>query len=511
MVASTIFPPQIILLNAIFLTQTVSSILLPPPFSLLVAGSLYYLSDTSGYHNLFRLAPGITSGPGVSVLPKEVDFGGSAPGWVFGQQGYDFLADGRVAAHYPDRTTGETALVVFDEDTVGAPDVPAMVAKSAKVLGTKDGLPHSFAGLAPSPDGSLYLVGGGPDVPSGVYRWDGLVGGEAKKIDADLLACSSSAKIPDGFVSVPKPVEFPSPLGTSFGYYYAPTNPTATSDEEAPPLLVKVHGGEIGYKAHIDAPRCSFLTSTSLYSYHFSFSCFFVVGTGPTACTSASFNPGIQFFTSRGFAVLDVDYGGSTGYGRAYRRRLRGNWGIVDIDDVCAGATYLVEQGLADPKRLAIDGGSAGGYTTLGALAFRDVFTAGCSLFGVADCSALAADTHKFESRYLDGLIGAWPAEKELYDKRAPINSVDTLSCPILLLQGDEDKIVPPNQAESMHAALLKKKIPTALKIYKGEQHGFRKAENIEDSLNSELYFYSKVFGFTCAGDDIKPFPIDNM
>lgn len=201
----------------------------------------------------------------------EVDFGGSAPGWVFGQQGYDFLADGRVAAHYPDRTTGETALVVFDEDTVGAPDVPAMVAKSAKVLGTKDGLPHSFAGLAPSPDGSLYLVGGGPDVPSGVYRWDGLVGGEAKKIDADLLACSSSAKIPDGFVSVPKPVEFPSPLGTSFGYYYAPTNPTATSDEEAPPLLVKVHGGEIGYKVHIDAPRCSFLTSTSLYSYHFFF------------------------------------------------------------------------------------------------------------------------------------------------------------------------------------------------------------------------------------------------
>jgi dipeptidyl aminopeptidase/acylaminoacyl peptidase len=237
----------------------------------------------------------------------------------------------------------------------------------------------------------------------------------------------------------------------------------------------------------------------------------FVTHAGPTACTSASFNPGIQFFTSRGFAVLDVDYGGSTGYGRAYRRRLRGNWGIVDIDDVCAGAEYLVEQGLADPKRLAIDGGSAGGYTTLGALAFRDVFTAGCSLFGVADCSALAADTHKFESRYLDGLIGAWPADKDLYESRAPINSVETLNCPILLLQGDEDKIVPPNQAESMHAALLKKKIPTALKMYKGEQHGFRKAENIEDALNSELYFYSQVFGFTCAGDDIKPFPIDNM
>jgi len=232
---------------------------------------------------------------------------------------------------------------------------------------------------------------------------------------------------------------------------------------------------------------------------------------GPTACTSASFNPGIQFFTSRGFAVLDVDYGGSTGYGREYRRRLRGNWGIVDIDDVCAGAQYLVEQGLADPKRLAIDGGSAGGYTTLGALAFRDTFTAGCSLYGVADLAALAGDTHKFESRYLDGLVGRYPEDKAIYEERAPIKAVDRLSCPILLLQGDEDKIVPPNQAELMHAALLEKKLPCALKIYEGEQHGFRKAENIEDALNSELFFFSKVFGFQCAGDDIKPFAIDNL
>ena len=147
----------------------------------------------------------------------------------------------------------------------------------------------------------------------------------------------------------------------------------------------------------------------------------------------------------------------------------------------------------------------------MGALAFRDVFTAGCSLYGVADISALAADTHKFESRYIHGLVGPWPAAKDLYEQRAPINSADTLNCPILLLQGDEDKIVPPNQAESMHAVLVKKKIPTALKMYKGEQHGFRKAENIEDALNSELYFFSKVFGFNCAGDDISPFPIDNM
>jgi len=315
-------------------------------------------------------------------------------------------------------------------------------------------------------------------VPSGVYSWRGLASGpapaEAPPAAAQLLACSSSSRVPEGYVSTPRPVEFPSPLGTAYGYYYPPCHPTATSDEAAPPLLVKAHGG-------------------------------------PTACTSPGFNPGIQFFTSRGFAVLDVDYGGSTGYGREYRRRLNGQWGIVDIDDVCAGAQYLVAEGLADPERLAIDGGSAGGFTTLGALAFKDVFTAGCSLYGVADLGVLAADTHKFESRYCDGLIGKYPEEKDTYDARAPINAIDQLSCPILLLQGDEDKIVPPNQAEMMHAALLQKGLPTALKMYIGEQHGFRKSENIEDALNSELYFFSRVFGFECAGDDIVPFPIDNL
>ena len=193
--------------------------------------------------------------------------------------------------------------------------------------------------------------------------------------------------------------------------------------------------------------------------------------------------------------MMLFSYGGSTGYGRYYRRRLRKSWGIVDIDDVFNGAQYLVEQGLADGDRLCIDGGSAGGYTTLGALAFKDVFKAGTSLYGIGDLTALAGDTHKFESRYLDGLVGTYPEEEDLYKKRSPIESVDTLSCPILLLQGAEDKVVPPNQAEMMHEALLKKGIPTCLKIYDGEQHGFRKAENIEDALDSELAFYGKVFG----------------
>ena len=205
-----------------------------------------------------------------------------------------------------------------------------------------------------------------------------------------------------------------------------------------------------------------------------------------------------------------MDYGGSTGYGRDYRRRLRKAWGIVDIDDVCNGAMYLVKEGFADEDRLCIDGGSAGGYTTLGALAFRDVFKAGTSLYGIGDLTALAGDTHKFESRYLDGLVGRYPEEEAIYRERSPIESVDTLSCPILLLQGSEDKVVPPNQAEMMHAAVVKKGIPSCLKIYEGEQHGFRQAKNIEDALDTELTFYSRVFGIedVPGAIDIK---IDNM
>merc|ERR1719201_2600658 len=322
------------------------------------------------------------------------------------------------------------------------------------------------------------MVGGSTEAAGGAYEWKGLVPGQSDVGKAELIVrIGFGLVVEPGFVSAPKRIEFPTTLGTAFGYYYAPQNEEYTSDEAAPPLLVKAHGG-------------------------------------PTGATTTTFNPTIQYFTSRGFAVFDVDYGGSTGYGRDYRRRLRGNWGIVDIDDVCAGAQHLVAEGLVDPKRLCIDGGSAGGYTTLGALAFKNVFTAGTSLYGVADLGALAGDTHKFESRYLDGLVGPYPEDKKVYDERAPINAVDQLSCPILLLQGTEDKIVPPNQAELMHAALLKKGLPCALKLYEGEQHGFRQAPNIEDALNSELYFYAKVFGFELSAQDaeaVEPFKIDNL
>jgi dipeptidyl aminopeptidase/acylaminoacyl peptidase len=217
-----------------------------------------------------------------------------------------------------------------------------------------------------------------------------------------------------------------------------------------------------------------------------------------------------QFFTSRGIAVVDVDYGGSTGYGRAYRRRLDGRWGIVDVDDCVAAARYLAGRGDVDPARLAIRGGSAGGYTTLCALTFRDDFAAGASYYGVADIAALARDTHKFEARYLDRLIGPWPEAEPLYRERSPIHHTDRLSCPVILLQGLEDEVVPPAQAEAMAAALDAKGIPYAYLPFGGEQHGLRQAAHIRRALEAELYFYSRVFGFVLA-DPVEPVPIAHL
>ena len=231
---------------------------------------------------------------------------------------------------------------------------------------------------------------------------------------------------------------------------------------------------------------------------------------GPTSATPAAFSPSIQYWTSRGIAVLDVNYGGSTGYGREYRERLNDKWGIVDVDDCVNGARHLVAHGEADNERLMIDGGSAGGYTTLCALTFRDAFRAGASHFGVSDAEALAKETHKFESRYLDRLIGPYPKRRDLYFARSPINFTDRLSCPVIFFQGLEDKVVPPNQAEMMVEALRKKGLPVAYIAFAGEQHGFRKAENIRQSLDGELYFYSRVFGFELA-EFIQPVPIDNL
>jgi dipeptidyl aminopeptidase/acylaminoacyl peptidase len=231
---------------------------------------------------------------------------------------------------------------------------------------------------------------------------------------------------------------------------------------------------------------------------------------GPTAAANNGLKLATQFFTSRGFAVLDVNYGGSTGFGRAYRKRLYGQWGVVDVQDCIQGALHLVRRGTVDPKRLAIRGGSAGGFTTLAALTFHNVFTAGASHYGVSDLEALARDTHKFESRYLDQLIGAYPARADLYRARSPIHALERLSCPVIFFQGLEDKVVPPNQAERMVAALRSKGLPVAYLAYEGEQHGFRQAKNIKRTLDAELYFYSRVYGFDLA-EPVEPVTIENL
>jgi len=290
-----------------------------------------------------------------------------------------------------------------------------------------------------------------------------------------VLRQATGLEIDPGYLSIPEAIEFPTENGlTAYAFYYPPTNQDfAAPAGELPPLIVSIHGG-------------------------------------PTGSTSAVLSLGIQYWTSRGIGIVDVNYGGSTGYGRAYRERLKGQWGIVDVDDCVNAALYLARSGKADPQRLAIHGGSAGGYTTLAALAFRKVFKAGASHYGVSDTEALAMDTHKFESRYLDGLIGPYPAARDVYQKRSPIHFCSQLDCALILFQGAEDRVVPPEQSRKMFEAVRAKELPVAYLEFPGEQHGFRQAEHIKRALDGEMYFYSKVFGFELA-DPVEPVEIENL
>jgi dipeptidyl aminopeptidase/acylaminoacyl peptidase len=383
------------------------------------------------------------------LCPKAAEFG--LPQWVFGMTTYGFESAESLICTYVEG--GIQHLARLHTQTLELSEISTPY--------------DSVSGLQVASGYAAFL--GGSAAKSSAIALLNLATGQIQE-----LRRSSDITIDSGYLSIPQVMEFPTESGlTAYGFYYAPHNQDFTALGERPPLLVKSHGG-------------------------------------PTASTSANFNPGIQYWTSRGIAVLDVNYGGSTGYGRAYRERLKGQWGVVDVDDCVNGAKYLVAQGLVDGDRLCIDGGSAGGYTTLAALAFRDVFKAGASYYGVSDLTALATDTHKFESRYLDGLIGAYPDQEDLYRARSPIHAIDQLSCPLIFFQGDEDKIVPPNQAEMMVEALKAKGLPVAYVLYEGEQHGFRKAENIKRTLDGELYFYARVFGFELA-DFIEAVAIENL
>ena len=292
---------------------------------------------------------------------------------------------------------------------------------------------------------------------------------------ATRLRQSQEVTVGEAYLSTPRAITFETTGGeTAHAIYYPPCNPDfAGPPEERPPLLVKSHGG-------------------------------------PTSAASTALSLGTRFWTSRGIAVVDVNYGGSSGYGTAYRRRLNGQWGVVDVDDCVNAALHLVRAGEVDGARLLVTGGSAGGFTTLAALTFRDVFRAGASYYGISDLEALARDTHKFESRYLDSLVGPYPERRDRYLERSPIHHTGRLACPIILLQGLEDRIVLPNQAEMMVDALRRKGLPVAYLPFPGEQHGFRKAENAKRALEAEFYFYSRILGFTPA-DALEPIAIDNL
>lgn len=409
-------------------------------------GVLHFVSDRTGWWNLYRWREGQVE----ALYPMDAEFG--QPQWVFRQSVYAFLGPTQIICAFTKHGKEQLAFLNTESGElreINSPytDIGGVTARGRRVF---------FNAGSPTEFGAVVLF----DVDTGAFT---------------TLKKSCNLTIDPGYISVAQVIEFPTENGlTAHAFFYPPHNQdyTAPSDER-PPLLVMSHGG-------------------------------------PTGATSDALRLNIQYWTSRGIAVLDVNYGGSTGYGRAYRERLNGQWGIVDVDDCVNGARYLAGQGLVDGERLMITGGSAGGYTTLCALTFRNVFKAGASHFGVSDAEALAKETHKFESRYLDNLIGAYPAQRDLYIQRSPIHFAHQISAPVVLLQGLDDPIVPPNQSEAMFIAVRNKELPTAYITFEGEQHGFRKSENIKRALEAELYFYSKVFGFDTA-DEIEPIQIENL
>jgi dipeptidyl aminopeptidase/acylaminoacyl peptidase len=415
-------------------------------------GILVFVSDRTDWWNLYSWSS--TDGRVDALCPTEAEF--CEPQWVLGMTPYAVVDADRLlctlnrsgleSVALLERSTGK--LTPLTEDGTGSVDLAVGAHGAAAVLSYPD---------RPTALVELNL----PDTPDAAPRWT-----ERRR--------SSSLELAPAAVSVAQPVSWASDLGEVHGFYYPPTNPDFTAPEGAlPPLITLSHGG-------------------------------------PTAFSSPSLSLSYQFWTSRGYAILDVNYGGSTGYGRAYRERLVGRWGLVDVQDCAAGALVMGEQGRADPARLVVKGGSAGGYTTLRALTATTVFAAGISQYGVGDLEALALHTHKFEARYLDGLVGPYPDARATYLERSPLTHVDSLAAPILLLQGTEDKVVPPQQAEDMAAAARRKGLPVALIVFEGEGHGFRRADSIRTSVEAQQYFLGRLFGFTPA-DDVTPIEIENL
>jgi dipeptidyl aminopeptidase/acylaminoacyl peptidase len=409
-------------------------------------GELHFVSDRSGWWNLYRVRGGQVQ----ALHPMAAEFG--LPQWAFGMSTYGFDANGRIVCTYIDAGRSQLALIDADTGRFEPIDTPYCSIRDLQVGAD-----------------FVVFIGGSETEPEAVVRLD--LNSAARRV----LRRSSRALLDADNVSVAQAISFPTEGGlTAHAFYYPPTNAAHRGPEgERAPLIVIDHGG-------------------------------------PTGASGAEFKWSVQYWTSRGFAIVDVNYGGSSGYGRAYRERLNGQWGVVDVDDSVNAARFLIERGDVDADRVVIRGASAGGYTTLCALTFRRFFKAGASHYGIGDLEALALDTHKFESRYLDKLIGPYPERRALYLERSPVHHAARLNSPMILFQGLEDKAVPPAQAQAMFDAVRAKGLPVALLMFEGEQHGFRRAETIRRVLEAELAFYGRVFGFTPAGPAV-PLQIHNL
>jgi dipeptidyl aminopeptidase/acylaminoacyl peptidase len=400
--------------------------------------ALTFVSDRTGWWNLYYYD--LDRQAAQPLAPMAAEFG--LPQWQFGLSTYAFAGRGRIVAACTRHGLGRLAEIDLWTGKLTELDLPFT----------------DFYSLRADGAGRVVFRAGAPDRPSSIVVYD--LGSRMHQV---LKSSTDVADDPDmrKYFTKVEPIEFPTEAGkTAFGLFYPPGNPDyAAPAGDKPPLVVKCHGG-------------------------------------PTSSCSSTLNLSHQYWTSRGIAVLDLNYGGSTGFGREYRDRLHLSWGVVDVDDSVNGARFLVEQGRVDHARIVITGGSAGGYTALAALTSRDFFRGGASYYGVSDASALARDTHKFESRYLDWLIGPYPQEEARYRERSPVAHADRLSRPVIFFQGDEDRIVPPDQTETMVEALRRRGIPVGYLLFAGEQHGFRQAQNIQRALDAELYFYAfEVFG----------------
>lgn len=416
------------------------------------SGVLHFVSDESGWWNLFAFdGPDGIEGSARNIAPMEAEL--ADPAWVFGQSSYAFVADGRILAVA--RSDGRDALLIIDPDgRVTRPPTPFSELAGLRVEGR-----------------TAVAVAAGPHDAAAVVVLSTTTGRPT-----GVLARALPTPLDPGLLPHAEPIEFPTGDGdTARALYFAPTNAAFRGpDGELPPLIVDVHGG-------------------------------------PTSCASSSLSVDRAFFTSRGIAFVDVDYRGSTGYGRAYRDALKGRCGIVDVEDSIAAARFLAQRGSIDPRRMVIRGASAGGYTTLAALTFRpEVFGAGISHFGIADLELIHLDGHKFESRYDEGLLAPWPEGRSVFRERSPIHVLHEIRVPMLIFQGLDDRVVPPSQVDAMEAALHDRHVPHAIMLFEGEGHGFRRAETHRATYAAELSFLGQVFGFEPA-DELPPLEIQNL